>query len=105
MTDPKFVDIRYIPLPMGGTLEVKVTQPFIDRLRAHYGLLAEQPVDDDQIRMYLYGAMDMAVTKAEVELEANKDVVKPKRSKKAKRSKAPAQDAGKSRSRKTRKGS
>ena len=104
MTDPQFVDIRYIPLPMGGTLEVKVTQPFLDRLRAHFGLLAQQPVDDDQIRMYLYGAMDTAVTKAEAEV--NKDVVEPKRSKKkAKLVKAPAKDAGKPRGRKTRKGS
>lgn len=68
MVDPKIVETRNIQLPQGGVLEVQMTQEFIDRLRRHFGIFGDQPLDDDHVRMYLYGALDNAVSKAEREV-------------------------------------
>ena len=40
------VDTRNIALPQGGVLQVEMTQPFVDKLRQHFGLLVEQPRED-----------------------------------------------------------
>ena len=68
MTDTdEVVEIRNIKVQDGQILEVQMTQRFIDRLRQHFGLFGEQKIDDEQIRMYVYGAFNDAVTKAEQE--------------------------------------
>lgn len=54
---------RSISLPAGGTLEVEMTQAFIDKCRQHFGLLASQPVEDDHVRMFFYGSLKEAVDK------------------------------------------
>ena len=56
---------KNIPLPKGGTLEVDVTQKFLDIVRSHFGIPSNQQVDDDHIRMYVWGAFKNAVDKAE----------------------------------------
>lgn len=58
-------EIRFIKLPKGETLEVSMSQEFIDRLRLHYGLSPDQKVEDDHVRMYVWGAVNTAVEKAE----------------------------------------
>lgn len=69
---PIIVETRDIPLPKGGTLTVEMTQAFIDRLRSRFGLLTDEPLDDDHVRMFVWGSFDAAVTK--VEQERTKDV-------------------------------
>jgi len=73
--DPKkVVETRNIILPQGGVLEVQMTQEFIDKLRQHFGLFGDQPLDDDHVRMYVWGATNTAVNKAEQE---SKERAKP----------------------------
>ena len=75
------VIIRNIELPQGGSLEVQLTQLGIDKMRQHFGLFGDQPLEDDHIRMYLWGTLDHAVGKAEREAEwdvkVEPDVTKP----------------------------
>ncbi len=61
----RIVETRNITLPQGGTLEVTMTQEFIDKLRQHFGLFGDQPIEDDQIRMFVWGAFNGAIDKAE----------------------------------------
>lgn len=56
---------KNIALPKGGTLEVDVTQKFLDVVRSHFEVPSEQQVSDDHIRMYVWGAFKNAVDKAE----------------------------------------
>jgi len=56
---------KNIPLPKGGSLEVDVTQKFLDVVRSHFEVPNEQQVSDDHIRMYIWGALKNAVDKAE----------------------------------------
>lgn len=60
-------DKRSIELPQGGTLDVEMTPQFIAKLRQHYGLYGDQPLDDDHVRMYVWGSLNSAVVKAEQE--------------------------------------
>lgn len=59
------VDTRRIALPKGGTLEVEMTTAFVDALRKHYGLDDAEKLDDDHVRMYVWGAVNTATDKAE----------------------------------------
>lgn len=68
MTKPDIVETRSIKTPE-GILTVEMTQAFIDKVRQHFGLLNEQPVEDAHIRSYVWQAVDVAVAKAEQELE------------------------------------
>lgn len=54
---------RDIPLPRGGTLEVEVTPKFLDVVASHFGLHVPQDVNDDHIRMYIWGAFKNAIDK------------------------------------------
>lgn len=58
------IETRSIPVG-DGTLEVQMTQAFIDKIRQHFGLLDVEKIDDDHVRMYLWGAVSSAVNKAE----------------------------------------
>jgi hypothetical protein len=83
MDTPKIVETRHIKLPQGGVLDVELTQDGIDRLKQHFGVFGDQPLDDDHVRMYVYGALDNAVSKAEREMKDAKpqdDTKKPARS-------------------------
>jgi hypothetical protein len=62
------VEVRKIRTRDGSVLEVSLTQKFIDVLRQHFGLLESQPVEDDHVRMYVFGAVNTAVNRAEKEL-------------------------------------
>jgi len=62
-------EIRNIPLPKGGTLELEVMPGFYERVRVHFGLAPDAPVDDDHLRMFVFGALKTAVDKAEEEMQ------------------------------------
>jgi hypothetical protein len=68
MNEPAFVDVRKIPVRDGDVLEISMTQEFIDLLRRHFELSSDQPVIDDHVRMYLFGAVGGAVDRAEREM-------------------------------------
>lgn len=72
MSEFSVVETRNITLPQGGTLEVKLSQSFIDRVKQHFGIFGDQLVDDDHVRMYLFGAFDSAITKVEREVKDDK---------------------------------
>jgi hypothetical protein len=61
-------ETRHIPLPKGGTLELTVMPGFYERVRLHFGLPSDAPVDDDHLRMFVFGAFKTAVDKAEGEM-------------------------------------
>jgi hypothetical protein len=56
---------KNIALPKGGTLEVNITPQFLEVVRKHFELSATSFVNDDHIRMYIWGAFKNAVEKAE----------------------------------------
>jgi hypothetical protein len=60
----EFCETRNIALPKGGTLEVQVTNEFLVKIRQHFMLDQTQPVTDEHIRMFVWGAMNNAVEKA-----------------------------------------
>lgn len=54
-----------IVLPKGGSLEVNVTEKFLEVVRMHFELPPNGNVSEDHVRMYIYGAFKNAVDKAE----------------------------------------
>jgi hypothetical protein len=68
MADIPIVETRSIPVQDGQTLEVQMTQPFIDRLRQHFGLFGDQRLEDEQVKLYVWGAVNTAVAKVEHEI-------------------------------------
>ena len=56
---------KNIALPKGGTLEVDITPQFLEVVRKHFELSATSSVNDDHIRMYIWGAFKNAFEKAE----------------------------------------
>ncbi len=61
-------ETRLIPLPKGGTLEFIVMPGFYERVRVHFNLAPGVPVDDDHLRMFVFGTFKNAVDKAEGEM-------------------------------------
>lgn len=59
-------------LPNGNTLCVDYEDEFIDMIRGVYKIPADEQVTDDQIRMFIYEAMNNAVNKYEAETNAEK---------------------------------
>lgn len=55
----------HIPLPKGGTLEVDATPQFIDIVKNHFGLQNNFDVDNDHVRLYIWGAFSNALNKEE----------------------------------------
>lgn len=51
-----------------------MTQAFIDRVRQRFGLLQDQAVDDEHVRLYVWGAVNTAVNKAERETDDARSV-------------------------------
>jgi hypothetical protein len=56
---------KYISLPKGGILEVDASPKFLEIVRKQFNLNAQQRVSDDHIRMYIWGAFNNAMDKAE----------------------------------------
>ena len=54
---------KNILLPKGGTLEVDTTSQFIEIVKKHFELSSNADVDDDHIRMYVWGAFNNAIDK------------------------------------------
>lgn len=63
LEDP--AEVRKIQLPKGGVLEVQLSKEFIERVKLHFGLDKHAPVDDDHVRMFIFGAFKTAIDKAE----------------------------------------
>ena len=61
------IEVRKIHVKDDYVLEVELTQEFIDRLRKHYDLTSEQPLEDRHVKLYVLGAVESAVNKAEHE--------------------------------------
>jgi hypothetical protein len=81
-------EVRKITLPQGGELEVTMTPQFIAVLRQHYGLFGDQPLDDDHVRMYVWGSLNGAVDKAEREMKQDaKPAANPSRVRRPRRRK------------------
>lgn len=59
-------DVRLVPLPKGGTLEIETTPAFYDALRKHLMLQPTQAVTDDHVRMFIFGVVSGAIDKAEI---------------------------------------
>jgi hypothetical protein len=60
------VEVRKISLPKGCELEISMTDEFVSRVRKHFGLLDNDSPTDMQLRMYVHGAMNSAIDKAEI---------------------------------------
>jgi hypothetical protein len=60
-------EVKFIKLPSGETLEVTIYPGFIEKVRSHFGLGFSFPIDDDHIRMYIYGAFKGAIDRQENE--------------------------------------
>lgn len=71
MSEASIVEVRKFKISDDQVLEIEMTQLFIDRVRQHFGLFGDQPLEDDQVRMYVLGAVNTAVTKAEAEIDKN----------------------------------
>lgn len=59
------IETRAVKLPKGGLLELEIMPGFYDRIRSRFGLANNEPVTDDHIRMFIFGAVKCAVDKAE----------------------------------------
>ena len=57
-------ETKYVPLPRGGTLEIQMTQSFVDRVKYQFGLQESDALTDDHIRMFIWGALNFAIDKA-----------------------------------------
>jgi hypothetical protein len=72
LSQERIAEVRKITLPQGGELEVQMTPEFVAVLKQHYGLFGDQPLDDDHVRMYVWGSLNSAVDKAEREKKDDK---------------------------------
>lgn len=90
MDIPDIVETRRITLKDNQILEVQMSQPFIDKLRQHFGLFGEQQLEDEHVKMYVWGAVSTAVEKAEEDV---KDAVKPKAAKRVRKPRRRKKDA------------
>lgn len=64
---------RLIPLPKGGELELEAKPGFYEKIRQHFDLPQGSYVDDDHIRMFIFGSVKSAIDKAEAPETRNDD--------------------------------
>jgi hypothetical protein len=57
---------RIIKLPQGGDLEVLLTPAFLEIVRGHFDLKNTVDVDNDHIRLFIYGSTKTALDKSPV---------------------------------------
>lgn len=55
--------IKFIKLPNGNTLEVSIFPGFLEKVKDHFSLENINDVNDDHVRMYIYGAFKSALEK------------------------------------------
>lgn len=60
---------KNILLPKGGELEVELTPRFIEVVKKQFELPSTLEVNDDHIRMYIWGSFKNALEKAERQVE------------------------------------
>lgn len=73
MSDSTIIETRKIPVKDGQVLEVEMTQKFIDHLREHFSLSKGQRLEDEHVKMYVWGAVNSAVDKAALEVKQDDD--------------------------------
>lgn len=56
---------RTIKLPKGGDLEMLMSDEFKRRVRKQFDLCESAPIDDDHIRMFVFGSLKGAIEKEE----------------------------------------
>jgi hypothetical protein len=54
---------KFIKLPNGNTLEVSIFPGFLEKVKEHFSLSNVEEVNDDHVRMYIYGAFKSALDK------------------------------------------
>lgn len=54
---------KFIKLPNGNTLEVSIFPGFLEKVKEHFSLSNVEEVNDDHVRMYIYGAFKNALDK------------------------------------------
>lgn len=54
---------KLIKLPNGNTLEVSIFPGFLEKVKEHFSLADVEDVNDDHVRMYIYGAFKSALDK------------------------------------------
>ena len=57
---------RIIKLPQGGDLEVLLTPNFLEVVRSHFNLNNTIDVDDNHIRLFIYGSAKSALDKSPI---------------------------------------
>jgi len=67
--EQQFSITRQISLPNGGVMEISLTEEFLDRVRYQFSLTPKSYVEDDYIRMFIYGAVNSSINKAEEEMK------------------------------------
>lgn len=67
--ETKFIK-KNIVLPTGGTLEVDMTDKFLDVIKNHFDLTSTKEIHDEHLRLYIWGAFKNALDKAEKETMA-----------------------------------
>lgn len=66
---------RNVVLPNGNVLELEIKDGFYDKVRQHFGLPTDSYVDDDHLRMFVYGSLKTAIDRVENEQRnASKEV-------------------------------
>lgn len=58
-------EVKLIKLSNGEILEVTIYPGFIEKVQTHFGLDFFSSVNDDHIRMYIYGAFKGAIDRQE----------------------------------------
>jgi hypothetical protein len=64
-----FNEIRNIKTPKGEVLEVQMTGAFATAVRKHFNLSPDQRVEDDHVRMFVWGALNAALEKEEKKVD------------------------------------
>lgn len=62
-------ETRSIALPKGGTLDVEIMPGFYDVIRKRFNLSSDEAINDDHIRMFVFGSFKTAIDKVEVQGE------------------------------------
>ena len=58
-------EIKFIKLPNGNTLEMTVYSGFLEKIAEHFELSNSSQVEDEHIKMYVWGAFKTALDKSE----------------------------------------
>ena len=67
------METRIIKLPNGTTMEVIVHPGFYEAIKKQFMLQPHETVTDEHVRMFVYGSVNSAVTKAERDFSMGPD--------------------------------